>query len=295
MEWGDSRNAHLVVCVHGLTRNCRDFDVLAAALAPYCRVVCMDVVGRGQSDWLEHKDYGFDLYMSDAAALLARLTAPVPESRFGHFMRRMARRSVPRVDWIGTSMGGLIGMMLAAKQGNPIRRLVLNDVGPHVPWNALVRLKLEHAGEDQYFPDLAAVEAHLRRACATFGPLDDARWREVTLHGARLLDDGRYALAYDPGIISALRGGSNAEVEFGSDFLFGVDLWPTWDAVKCPTLVLRGQESDLLLASTVAEMRRRNALVRVVEFPGIGHAPWLMSGDQINIVRDFLLSPALPP
>ena len=109
-------------------------------------------------------------------------------------------------------------------------------------------------GRDQYFPDVAAVEAHLRRACATFGPLDDARWREVTLHGARLLGDGRYALAYDPGIISALRGDS-----------------------------------------TVAEMRRRNALVRVVEFPGIGHAPWLMSDDQINVVRDFLLSPALPP
>jgi pimeloyl-ACP methyl ester carboxylesterase len=294
-EWGDPRNPHLVVCVHGLTRNCRDFDVLAAALAPHCRVVCMDVVGRGQSDWLEHKDYGFDLYMSDAAALFARLTAPVPESRFGRFVRRMARRGVPRVDWIGTSMGGLLGMMLAAKPGNPIRRLVLNDVGPHVPWNALVRLKLEHAGEDQYFSDLAAVEAHLRRACATFGPLDDAGWREVTLHSVRSLDDGRYALAYDPGIVSALRGGSNAEVEFGSDFLLGVDLWPTWDAVKCPTLVIRGQESDLLLASTVAEMRQRNAMVRVVEFAGSGHAPWLMSGDQIAVVRDFLLSPTLPP
>ena len=256
----------------------------------------MDVVGRGQSDWLEHKqDYGFDLYMSDAAALLARLTAPLPESRFGRFVRRSARRSVPRVDWIGTSMGGLIGMMLAGKRGNAIRRLVLNDVGPFVPWNALVRLKLEHAGEDEHFHDLAAVEAHLRKACATFGPLDDATWRKVTLHGARLLDDGSYALAYDPGIISALRSGANTEVEFGSDFLFGVDLWPTWATVTCPTLVLRGQESDLLLASTVAEMRQRNVLARVVEFPGIGHAPWLMSYDQINVVREFLLSPALPP
>ena len=294
-EWGDVRESHLVICVHGLTRNSRDFDVLAASLAGDCRVVCMDVVGRGQSDWLEHKeDYGFDIYLTDAAALIARLTAPIQETGMARLWRRLSRPRVPRVDWIGTSMGGLLGMMLAARRNTPIRRLVLNDVGPFVPWAALLRLKLEHSGGEARFRDLAEVEQYLRQACATFGPIDDARWRYVAIHSARRLDDGTYALAFDPGIISAMRHGANRDVEFGADFLFGIDLWPVWKAVQCPTLVIRGGDSDLLLPSTVNEMQQSNPLARVVELPGIGHAPWLMSEDQIGIVRDFLTSPVLP-
>jgi pimeloyl-ACP methyl ester carboxylesterase len=294
-EWGDPRESHIVVCVHGLTRNCRDFDVLAARLAEDCRVVCMDVVGRGQSDWLEHKeDYGFDVYVTDAAALIARLTAPPLPSGMGRLWRRLARPRAPRVDWIGTSMGGLLGMMLAAKRNTPIRRLVLNDVGPLVPWPALLRLKLEHSGAETRFADLAAVERHMRVACATFGPLDDARWRDVAVHSSRRLEDGTYALAFDPGIINAMRHSANQDVQFGNDFLFGVDLWPVWNAVQCPTLVLRGGESDLLLPSTIKEMQQTNPLARVVELPGIGHAPWLVSDEQVGLVRDFLSSPALP-
>ncbi len=288
-EWGDPRDPHLVICVHGLTRHARDFDPLASVLADRCRVVCLDVVGRGRSDWLERSDeYGFDLYLSDAAALMARLTAPAPETLLERLTGQPGRSGVRRIDWIGTSMGGLIGMMLAAKRNTPIDRLVLNDVGPMVPWQALTRLKLSHAGASARFDDLDAVEAHLRSACASFGPLDDRRWAEVARHSARRLDDGRYALAFDPDIVGAMRHSANRDVEFGNDFLFGVDLWPVWDAIRCPTLVLRGAQSDLLLRTTADRMTVTGPKATVVELPGIGHAPWLADATQIALVRDFL-------
>ena len=288
-EWGDPAGQHLVVCVHGLTRNCRDFDELAADLAARgCRVVCMDVAGRGDSDWLEHKeDYGFALYLSDAAALLARLTAP--PHKISLLRRLQGASEGQRIDWVGTSMGGLVGMMLAAKRDSPIRRLVLNDVGPLIPWHALVRLKLASTGAGARFENLEGVERHLREACASFGPLKDEQWRRLAAHGSRRGKNGAYLLAYDPAIVGAMRG-SHAGVEFGSDFLFGIDLWQVWDAVECPTLVLRGAESDLLPESTARRMQERGPRVKLVEFPGIGHAPWLMSEDQIGPVRDFVLA-----
>jgi pimeloyl-ACP methyl ester carboxylesterase len=286
-EWGDPDSRHLVVCVHGLTRNSRDFDELAAYLAVRGRrVVCMDVVGRGDSDWLEHKeDYGFAQYVSDAAALLARVTAPKAS-----LLRRMqGEGGAHTVDWVGTSMGGLIGMMVAAKPGSPIRHLVLNDVGPLIPWSALARLKLAATGDGQGFASLEEVESYLRDACASFGPLTRKQWRRLAAHGSRRAADGSYALAHDPAIVSAMRAGGGAGVAFGADFFFGIDLWQVWDAVKCPTLVLRGADSDLLLDSTAKRMLEHGAAVKVVEFPGIGHAPWLMSEDQIRPVADFLL------
>ena len=293
-EWGNPEGRHLVVCVHGLTRNSRDFDELAESLAARgCRVVCMDVVGRGDSDWLEHKqDYGFSQYLSDAAALLARLTAP--PQRVSLLRRLQGASEGSRIDWVGTSMGGLIGMMLAARSNSPIRRLVLNDVGPMVPWNALARLKLASMGAGTRFANLDEVERHLRETCASFGPLADEQWRRLAVHGSRRGKNGAYTLAHDPAIVNSLRRGGYAGVEFGNDFLLGIDLWPTWDAVECPTLVLRGAESDLLLESTVRRMRVGGPRVELVEFAGIGHAPWLMSEDQIGVVRDFILS-AEPP
>jgi pimeloyl-ACP methyl ester carboxylesterase len=286
-EWGSPHNPHVVVCVHGLTRNSRDFDYLAARLAADCRVVCMDVVGRGRSDWLADKsDYGFALYQSDAAALLARVA-----TRSGGALAWLVRhlRRPARIDWIGTSMGGMIGMMLAAKPGSPIGRLVLNDIGPLVPWSGLVRLKNAHAGLNAKFADLGEVERHLRVACAPFGPLGDAQWRHVAGHSVRRNDDGTYSLAFDPGIVSAIRRGNHGDIEFGGDFLQGVDLWPVWEGIGCPTLVLRGAESDLLLEATAKRMTERGPRARLVEFPGVGHAPWLMTDDQIAVVRDFLL------
>ena len=243
---------------------------------------------RGGVSVTGNRDYGYALYVSDAAAFIARVTAPAG-GYLGALLRRLlGPRKARTVDWIGTSMGGLIGMMLAAKPDSPIRRLVLNDVGPLVPWPALVRLKLTTAGAGAGFAGLDEVESHLRSACATFGPLSDSQWRRLAEHGSQLGEDGRYRLAYDPAIVSAMRRAGNAGVEFGSDFLFGIDLWPVWDAVKCPTLVLRGKESDLLLESTARQMQSRGPRAEVVEIAGVGHAPWLMSGDQIEIVRRFL-------
>lgn len=278
-EWGDPESPHLVVCVHGLTRNSRDFDFLATALEKDCRVVCLDVVGRGKSDWLSHaEDYGYPLYVADAAALLARLTAPQPASRFGKLLGRPFRRKNITVDWVGTSMGGLIGMMLAAQPNSPIRRLVLNDVGPSIPRAALIRIG-DYVGRDPRFPSLDEFEAYIRKISAPFGPLTDAQWRHLTIHCVRRMEDGSYGFLYDPNIALPFRNGA----------LIDVELWPVWDKVGCRTLVLRGENSDLLLKDTAREMQARGPGARIVEFSGIGHAPMLMSDDQIGVVREFVL------
>lgn len=259
-EWEGPPGAPAVVCAHGLTRNGRDFDFLAQALAGRFRVVCPDLPGRGSSDWLAHAgEYGYPLYLADLGALVARL-------------------DVPEVLWVGTSMGGLLGMMLAAQPGTPVRRLVLNDVGPWIPKAAVERIAA-YAGADPRFADLSGVEAYLREVHRPFGPLSDAHWRHLASHGGRRLPDGTFRLAYDPAIGAALRAGPAQDV----------DLWPVWDAVRCPVLVLRGAESDLLLPETLAEMRRRGPPVEAMEFPGVGHAPALAAADQIEAVRSWLV------
>jgi pimeloyl-ACP methyl ester carboxylesterase len=259
-EWGDPGESRVVICVHGLTRNGRDFDFLAQALAAHRRVLCPDVAGRGHSDWLTHKDdYSYPLYLSDMAALIARSGAE-------------------QVDWVGTSMGGLIGMMLAAQAHTPIRRLVVNDVGPFVPRASLERIA-QYVGKAPPFADLDALERYLRQVSAPFGPLTDDQWRHLALHSSRRYDDGTITMGYDPGIANAFSGE-----------LKDVVLWPLWDAISCPTLLLRGAQSDLLLAPTAQEMTQRGPRARMVEFEGIGHAPMLMADDQIAVVREFLLS-----
>jgi pimeloyl-ACP methyl ester carboxylesterase len=287
-----------VICVHGLTRNSHDFDALAAELSPACRVVCPDVVGRGASDWLEHKnDYGFALYQSDAAALIARLSVA---SSAGGFLSALRGHSLEedrplQVDWVGTSMGGLIGMMLAARSGSPIRRLVLNDVGPLVPWRALRRLHLEHSNENPQFADLDEAESYMRQACVNFGPLSDGQWRDVTRHSVVLQPTGMFRLGWDPAIIGAVPEQGLEGVTLRMNFLSGIDMWPIWNKVRCPVLVLRGADSDLLTSATVARMQASRPQVKVVEFPGVGHAPWLMSAEQIAVVRDFLLAADIAP
>ena len=295
LDWANSSSGRVVVCVHGLSRNCRDFDFLARELAQSCRVVCPDVVGRGDSEWLADKsEYSFSTYLSDAAALIARITAPSPPVAFGTIRR--ARRSADgpaQIDWVGTSMGGLIGMLLAAKRGSPIRRLVLNDIGAFISWGSLYRLKGYVAGGGS-FRDLAEVEAYLRDACAPFGPLTDEQWRHLAEHSAARVGDGPnsalYRMRYDPAIGDTMRvSAPDPEFPLGPNFLAGIDLWKTWTEIRCPTLVLRGAESDVLSHETLMRMQALRPGVEVLELPGIGHAPALMSYDQIAAVREFLL------
>ena len=255
-DWGDARNAHVVLCVHGLSRNSRDFDPLAEELETHYRVVCMDVVGCGDSDWLADKSgYSFSTYLSDAASLIARVTTP-----------------------------------LAARPGSPIRRLVLNDVGPFVPWDALIRLK-GRVGSESRFASYDEVEDYVRRACESFGELDDAYWQHLARQAAVREDDGSYRLRYDPAISRGLPLHLDPEMPIGPQFMRGVDLWATWDALRCPVLVLRGAQSEVLTRGTVDEMIERKPNVKVVEFDRVGHAPALASRDQIEVVREFLNSP----
>jgi len=290
LDWGPLASDHVVLCVHGLARNSRDFDFLAAELARECRVICPDVVGRGDSEWLADKsDYRFSTYLADAAVLLARVTAPRRSVLSDLFGRWPAfRRSAKRIDWVGTSMGGLIGMLLAAKPGSPIRRLVLNDVGPFVSWGSLYRLK-GYVGGGRSFPSVAAAESWIREVCAPFGRLTDKQWRHLARHSVVKADKGDYRLRYDPGIGDALRGHSDPEFPLGPHFLTGIDLWNTWSQVRCPVLVLRGADSDVLTRETVARMREAKPDLQVVEFAGAGHAPALMDPEQIAAVTRFLL------
>ena len=255
-EWGTG--GRTAICVHGLTRNGRDFDWLAPALAERgWRVLCPDVPGRGRSTWLsEPKDYGYGLYLSVAAALIARA-------------------DTERVSWVGTSMGGIIGMMVAAQPSAPFDALVLNDVGSLIPKAAIVRIGT-YVGSAPAFADLAAAEAYLRRVHAPFGGLTDAQWRHMAVHGTRKAEDG-LRLNYDPAIALAFKEQEPQDV----------DLRPVWEKVTCPTLILRGASSDLLLAETAAEMST-GGRADLIEFPNCGHAPSLMEPDQIDAVVDFL-------
>ena len=279
-EWGSPDAEHIVVCVHGLTRNCRDFDFLAQALIPEFRVICPDVAGRGRSDWLQAKeDYAYPQYCADMTAVIGRAMGKTG-GLAGRLKRLLgwAKSGKKRIFWVGTSMGGLIGMVLAAQPGNPIERLVLNDVGALIPRAALERIA-NYVGKDPRFKTLEELEAMLRVVMAPFGALTDAQWRHLAVTGAKRHEDGSWGLSYDPGIAVAFRKGLQADVE----------LWQYYDAIRCPTLLLRGAQSDLLRKDTAVEMTRRGPKARLVEFEGIGHAPALMAGDQIGIVRDFLL------
>lgn len=268
-EWeGPSADAPVLVCVHGLSRQGRDFDALARALQQRWRVICPDVVGRGRSDWLRQPaGYQIPLYVADMVALLARL-------------------DVEQVDWVGTSMGGLIGLGLAAlprPEGlpSPIRRLVLNDVGPAIRFEALQRIGA-YLGKAQRFESLAAGAAYLRSISEGFGPHSDEEWLALSEPLFRE-QDGGWTLRYDPGIALPF-GAVTPELAAAGE----AALWAVYDQLSCPTLLIRGAESDLLSAETAREMTQRGPGARLVELPGIGHAPTLIHADQIAIVRDFL-------
>jgi pimeloyl-ACP methyl ester carboxylesterase len=258
-EWGESDNPRVVTCVHGLTRNGRDFDVLAERLAGRFRVLCPDMPGRGDSEWLrDPNDYSFPTYLTTLTALLAHARAD-------------------RVAWVGTSLGGLLGMFMAAQPETPVTKLVVNDVGPVIEGAALARIA-GYVGLDPVFDSFASLEAHIREVSTPFGALTDAQWHTLASTTARQSPDGRWRLKYDPRIA----------VPFRSAAAQNTDLWATWDAIKCETLVLRGAQSDLLSSATAAEMRSRGPKPQLVEVPGVGHAPMLLSDEQIAPVEAFL-------
>ena len=259
-QWGAPDNPRVLLCVHGLSRNGRDFDELARALAADYRVVCPDVVGRGRSDWLrDPAHYAIAQYVADLVVLIARL-------------------DVDQVAWLGTSMGGLIGMVLASLERSPIERLLLNDVGPVISRESIRRIG-DYLGLAPRFASFDEAENYIRRVSAPFGALDDAHWRALTASSLRRCADGSLEMNYDPAIALSFRSATAGEI----------DLWPIYERIACPTLLVRGERSDLLGADTARAMAARGPRPRVVEVPGVGHAPMFMNDAQIAIARDFLL------
>ena len=262
-EWGDPANPRVLVCVHGLTRNARDFDFLAAALADQYRVVCVDIVGRGQSDWLsDPSGYTVQHYVADMVTLLARL-------------------DVPQVDWVGTSMGGLIGMALASMADSPIRRLVLNDIGPEITVEAIERI-VSYVGLDPRWANFDEAMAYVRLVSAPFGNLSEAQWQHLTEHAVRRYDDGSWGFRYDPAIAAPFKTAFTGEP---------IDLWPLYERIACPVLALRGEHSDLLLKDAFLKMGERGPRAKLLEIPGVGHAPMFLEAGQVAPVREFLLAP----
>ena len=279
-QWGDAAAPHLVVCTHGLSRQGRDFDVLARALLARAaaqgqalRVVCPDVVGRGESDWLKDPmGYQFPTYVGDMLVLLNTLQAQAPIATF---------------DWVGTSMGGLIGMTLAGMPDlplpAPLHRLVLNDVGPVIEWQALERIG-QYLGKAGTFDSVEAAAARMREISAGFGPHSDEQWLALSRPMLRPVPGSGWRMHYDPAIAvpyGALTQQAAADGEAA--------LWQLYDRVQAETLVIRGADSDLLSPATAQAMAARGPRPRVVEFAGVGHAPTLVAADQVATVLDFLL------
>ena len=275
-EWNQTGNAqhpHVVLCVHGLTRQGRDFDVLARALSQHARVICPDVAGRGHSDWLANPmHYGVPQYAADMLCLLQQVHAFAP---------------ISTLDWVGTSMGGLIGMAVA---GNtqlllpvPVRKLLLNDVGPQLEWLALQRIA-SYVGKQLRFKTQQQAADALRVLSAGFGPHTDAQWLALSVPMLRPAPEGGWQLHYDPAIAQPMQGMTQAQSEKGQAVL-----WAMYDAIKAQTLLVRGAQSDLITAATAQAMQERGPLAQCIELEGVGHAPTFVADDQVAIARNFLL------
>jgi pimeloyl-ACP methyl ester carboxylesterase len=264
-EWGDPSNPKVLVCVHGLTRQGRDFDVLARAMSDRYRVVCPDIVGRGNSDWLpQPMEYVVPRYVADMVTVLAHVDAA-------------------SVHWVGTSMGGLIGMGLASLPGNPIERLVINDIGPVIEPEALARIGA-YVGTTRQWSSVDEAADFMWANSSGFGPHTREQWLALTRPMLRPLEGGGWRTHYDPAIAQPFRMLTPEAAAIGADAL-----WKAYDAIACPTLLLRGAESDLLSAGTALKMTLRGPRPTLRQFKGVGHAPTLIADDQVRMVREFLL------
>lgn len=264
-QWGDPANPEVLVCVHGVTRVADDFDHLAQALCDRYRVICPDVVGRGRSSWLANPQfYQLPQYVSDMVTLLARL-------------------DVKKVDWFGTSMGALIGMGLAAYADTPIRKMLMNDVGPNLNFAALKRIA-DYMGREVSFTDFDEGVAYIRMIAAPFGPHTEDEWRKIAGDVLRKREDGQWIRHYDPAIAKAFASLTEENTKQAE-----AAMWAAYDAIRCPVLLVRGGDSDLLTPETAVDMTRRGPRAQLHELPGIGHAPTFMHDDQIAIARRFFL------
>ena len=276
-SWGESSAPHVVLCVHGLTRQGRDFDLLAQALVaaakdanlPAIRVICPDVVGRGKSDWLQDPmGYQFAQYAGDMAVLIQSLNAQHP---------------IERLDWVGTSMGGVIGMLLAAQQlPTPVRHLVLNDIGPVVSWSSILNMKT-YVGQVGKFESVQQAANAMWEISKSFGPHTAEEWLALSQNMVRRLEDGTYTLHYDPALREPIRAVTQEQAQVGE-----AALWQVYDLIQCQTLLIHGAESELLSLSAVREMQQRGPRAQVASVQGVGHAPTLTHEDQIDIVLQFL-------
>ena len=276
-SWGDASAPHVVVCVHGLTRQGRDFDRLAQALVArsggQVQVVCPDVAGRGHSDWLPQPAlYQIPQYAADMLALLAELHQ---------------RSTLQTLDWVGTSMGGLIGMVLAGQPGlplpKPIRRLVLNDVGPSITWASVQRMQ-QYVGRFGQFANLPEAAAEMRRLSPGFGPVPEDLWLELSTHMVRQRPDGGLTLHYDPAIGEPIRALTQDAAQAAE-----AAVWGLYDQIRAQVLLIRGQESDLLTEATAQAMTERGPRAKLVQWAGVGHAPTLTAPAHLDVLAGFLL------
>jgi pimeloyl-ACP methyl ester carboxylesterase len=268
-EWGDTTNPKVLVCAHGVTRVGDDFDVLAREMSAHFRVVCPDVVGRGRSGKLLNPQlYRIPQYISDMVTLIARVTDN------GH----------GKVTWFGTSMGGLIGMGLASLPDTPVERLLLNDIGPTLDPVALQRIG-DYIGQDLRFPSFEVAAKFVRDVSLTFGQHDEAEWHKLASDVLRQDTDGQWVRHYDMGLAQPFRTSTPESTKVDE-----AALWAAYDAIRCPTLLVRGADSDLLSRETAAMMTSRGPKARLIEIPNVGHAPTFLHQDQIDLVRDFLLA-----
>ncbi|MEY4426652.1 MAG: hypothetical protein RL535_950 [Pseudomonadota bacterium] len=271
-QWGEATCDHVVICAHGLSRQGRDFDILAQALcaaaAGKLRVVCPDVVGRGKSDWLKDPmGYQIPQYAADMLALINHLQPKV-------------------LDWVGTSMGGLIGMVVCGQPDLslpvPVRKLILNDVGPAIEWSAIQRIG-QYLGKAMQFDSIQQAADAMWAVSSSFGPHTQEQW--LALSQAMVKPSGAaYVLHYDPAIAIPFASATEASTKQGE-----VMLWGLYDNIKAVTLITRGAQSDLLSAETALGMTQRGPKAQLVEFEGVGHAPTFVAADQVNAAVDFLI------
>lgn len=267
-EWGKPNRERALICVHGLTRNRHDFDYLSKALSKDHYIACPDVPGRGDSDYfMDPKHYGYEQYIADMNALIARL-------------------DVEAVDWLGTSMGGLFGIVMAALPKTPIRRLILNDIGPFIPRAAVDRIE-QYAGTTIEFSDYAQAKSVLRQIYEPFGKLKEDQWEYLISHSVKK-QDKKYVLAYDPHATRGVEGQKEDAPVVQEDEERNVVFWEMWEKITCPVLVINGKYSDILPAHVVEEMRKRGPKFEHVMIEDAGHAPALMADDQIEMVREWL-------